>query len=108
MQTTKDADPITHYSIQRIGNNESLVTFSSTEPIADGVFSGVFKHGSAPVLQHCWKAAYPIFKPVTKLAPTRLDKRLICVNSIEASVSSMETAALSALNAVKMMRDDLP
>ena len=106
--TTKAADPITHCSIQKIGNNESLVTFSSTEPIADGAFSGIFKNKGVPVLQYCWTAAYPKFKPIARLPPTRLDERLIYVNSTEPSVSSMETAALSALNAVKMIRNDLP
>jgi prenylcysteine oxidase / farnesylcysteine lyase len=106
--TTKGADPITHCSIQKIGNNDSLVTFSSTEPIADETFSGIFKSGASPVLQHHWTAAYPKFKPIERLPPTRLSERLFHLNSIEASVSSMETAALSALNAVKMMGNDLP
>ena len=105
--TTKDADPITHCSIQKIGKSESFVTFSSTEPIADGAFSGIFKNKGVPVLQHCWTAAYPKFKPIAKLPPSRLDEWLIYVNSIEPSVSSMETSALSALNAVKMIRNDL-
>ena len=106
--TTKGADPITHCSIQKIGNNESLVTFSSTEPIADGDFSGIFKNKGVPVLQHCWTAAYPKFKPIAMLPLSWLDERLIYLNSIEASVSSMETAALSALNAVKMIKNNLP
>ena len=85
--TTKDADPITHCSIQKIGNFKSFVTFSSTEPIADGDFSGVFKNKGVPVLQHCWTAAYPKFKPLARLSPSRLDKGLIYANSIEPSVS---------------------
>ncbi len=105
--TTKDADPIKHCSIQKIGKSESLVTFSSTEPMEEEAFKGVFKKGLTPVLQHSWKAAYPIFKPINKIPPTRLDERLMYTGSVESAVSSMETAALSALNAVKMMKTDL-
>jgi monoamine oxidase len=101
--TTKNVAPITLFNIQKIENSESLVTISSTDPINDEIFTSIFKDKGVPVLQHCWKSAYPIFKPVTKLTPTRFDKKLIYLNSIEASVSSMETAAFSALNAVKMI-----
>jgi predicted NAD/FAD-dependent oxidoreductase len=101
--TTKDADPITHFGIQKASNGESLVTISSPKPLDSNVFNGVFKSGGVTVLEHCWKAAYPIFKPVTKLPSTRIDKRLMYVNAVEPSVSSMETSALSALNAVRLL-----
>jgi predicted NAD/FAD-dependent oxidoreductase len=103
MLTTKDTDPITHFAIKKTSNGESLVTISSPKPLESNIFNGVFKNGGVTVLEHCWKAAYPIFKPVTKLPPTRIDKRLMYVNAIEPSVSSMETSALSALNAVKLL-----
>jgi hypothetical protein len=67
----------------------------------------VFKGIVNPVLQYSWKAAYPVFTPLTRLPPTRLDEGLIYANSIEASISSMETAAFSALNAVKTIHFDL-
>jgi prenylcysteine oxidase/farnesylcysteine lyase len=105
--TTKDADPIKYCNIQRIENNESMVTFTSADPISDETFTGVFKNLGVPVLQHRWDAAYPIFKPIKKLPRTRLDQRLIYANSIEASISSMETAATAAKNAVRMMLVDL-
>lgn len=101
--TTKDADPITHFSIQKASNGESLVTISSPKPLISNVFKGVFKNGGVTVLEHCWKAAYPVFKPVTKLPSTRIDKRFMYVNAVESSVSSMETSALSALNAVRLL-----
>lgn len=104
--TTKDADPITQYSIQKVNDGESFVTISSTEPLNRNVFNGVFKNGEVPILDHCWKAAYPIFKPITKLPLTRLDKRLLYVNAIEPSVSSMETSVLSALNAIRMLGEE--
>jgi predicted NAD/FAD-dependent oxidoreductase len=101
--TTKDADPITNFSIQKASNGESLVTISSPKPLNSNVFNGVFKNGGVTVLEHCWKAAYPVFKPITKLPSTRIDKRLMYVNAVEPSVSSMETSALSALNAVRLL-----
>jgi prenylcysteine oxidase/farnesylcysteine lyase len=104
--TTKDADPITQYSIQKASNGESLVTIYSPEPLNYNVFNGVFKNGGVSVLEHRWKAAYPIFKPVTKLPLTRIDKRLMYVSALEPSVSSMETSALSALNAVRMLGEE--
>jgi len=102
--TTKDEDPITEYSIQKASDGESLVTISSPEPLNHNAFSGVFKNDPISVFEHCWKAAYPVFKPVTKLPLTRIDKRLMYLSAIEPSVSSMETSALSALNAVQMLR----
>ncbi len=101
--TTKDADPITQYSIQKVSGGESLVTISSPEPLSKNVFNGVFKNGGVSVLEHCWKAAYPVFKPVTKLPLTRIDKRLMYISAVEPSVSSMETSTLSALNVVRML-----
>lgn len=104
--TTKDAGPITHYGIQKTSAGESLVTISSPEPLDHSVFNGAFKNGEASVLEHCWKAAYPLFKPLTKLPLTRIDKRLMYVSAIEPAISSMETSALSALNAVRMLRQE--
>lgn len=105
--TTKDADPITHFGIQKASNGESLVTISSPKPLDSNAFNGVFEGGGVTVLEHCWKAAYPIFKPVTKLPSTRIDKRFMYINSVEPSVSSMETSALSALNAVRLLAKDI-
>jgi hypothetical protein len=101
--TTKDADPITHFGIQKASNGESLVTISSPKPLDSNVFKGIFKNEGVTVLEHCWKAAYPIFKPITKLPSTRIDKRFMYLNAVEPSVSSMETSALSALNAIRLL-----
>jgi hypothetical protein len=101
--TTKDADPITQYSIQKVNNGETLVTVSSPKPLNSNVFKGVFKNGGVKVLKHYWKAAYPIFKPVNKIPQTHIDKRFIYLSAVEPSVSSMETSALSALNAVRIL-----
>ena len=101
--TTKDTDPITHFAIKKASNGESLVTISSTKPLDTNLFNGVFKNDAVTVLEHCWKAAYPIFKPITKLPSTRIDKRFMYINAVEPSVSSMETSALSALNAVRLL-----
>ena len=101
--TTEDVGPITQYSIRDYGEGEALVTISSREPLDHDVFRSVFIDGGVSVFEHYWKAAYPVFKPAAKLSPTRLDKRLIYSSAIESSVSSMETSALSALNAVQML-----
>jgi predicted NAD/FAD-dependent oxidoreductase len=105
--TTKEADPITQIGIQRVGNGEALVTVSSTQPIRDEAFEGMFKAGWAAVLEHQWRAAYPLFKPVAKLPPTRLDDGLLYVSAVEQAVASMETAAFSAWNAVKLLSSRL-
>jgi len=104
--TTKDVGPITHYNIQKLSDGKSLVSVSSSKPLAHNTFSGLFKNGGVPVIEHCWKAAYPLFKPVNKLPPTRMDERLIYINAIEPSVSSMETSALSASNAIRMLGEE--
>jgi prenylcysteine oxidase / farnesylcysteine lyase len=101
--TTKDVDPTTHYSIQNVSGNESLVTISSLNPINSNAFEGVFKNDASTVLEHSWKAAYPKFKPLARLPFTHIDKRLINASTIEPAVSSMETSALSALNAIKLL-----
>jgi prenylcysteine oxidase / farnesylcysteine lyase len=104
--TTKDVDSITQYSIQKVGSDESLVTVSSVEPLNDEVFGGFFKNEGITVFDHCWKAAYPKFKPIAELPSTKLDEHLYYLDSIEASVSSMETSAFSALNVVRMLIGD--
>jgi len=101
--TTKDSGPITQYSIHKASDGQSLVTISSPEPLNHNAFNGLFKDGGVRVLEHCWKAAYPVFRPLPRLPPTRIDERLMYVNAIEPAVSSMETSALSALNAVRML-----
>ena len=102
--TTKETGLITQYSIQKASHGESLVTISSTGPINSVTFKDIFKNSSVSVFDHCWKAAYPIFKPLNKLPPTRIDKGLMYLNAIEPAASSMETSALSAKNAVQMLR----
>lgn len=101
--TTKEAASITQYSIQKASHGESLVTISSTEPLNQSTFKDLFKNSPASVFDHCWKAAYPKFKPVNKLPPTQIDKQLMYLNAMEPAVSSMETSTLSAKNAVQML-----
>jgi prenylcysteine oxidase / farnesylcysteine lyase len=104
--TTKDADSISQFGFQKASNGEVLVTISSPKPFDSNAFNGMFKNGGVTVLDHCWKAAYPKFKPATKLFLTRIDKRLMYVNAVEPAVTSMETSALSALNAVRLLAKD--
>jgi prenylcysteine oxidase / farnesylcysteine lyase len=101
--TTKESGPKTHYSIQKVSHGESVVTISSTEPLNHATFTDIFKNSPVSLFDHCWKAAYPKFKPLSKLPPTRIDKRLMYLNAIETAVSSMETSMLSAKNAARML-----
>jgi predicted NAD/FAD-dependent oxidoreductase len=101
--TTKDSGPITQYSIHKARDGQSLVTISSPKPLNHNAFNGLFKDEGVRVLGHCWKAAYPVFRPLTRLPPTCIGERLMYINAIESAVSSMETSALSALNAVRML-----
>ena len=105
--TTKEADPITHIGIQKTHHDQYLVSASSSEPISDDFFKGVFKKPGSAVLEHSWGAAYPKFKPMTKLSLSQLDERVVYLNAIEKAVSSMETAALSALNATRIIKSKL-
>jgi predicted NAD/FAD-dependent oxidoreductase len=101
--TTAEANQITHFAIERSANGESLLIISSTEPLSNDALCGVFKDGKM-VLEHSWEAAYPAFKPIDRLPPSRLDEKLMYLNSIESAASSMEASAFSALNAIKMMK----
>jgi len=101
--TTKETGPITQYSIQKASHTESVVTISSTEPVNRTIFTDIFKNSPVSIFDHYWEAAYPIFKPLSRLLPTRIDKGLMYLNAIEPMVSSMETSVLSAKNAVRML-----
>ncbi len=101
--TTSDTSPLTLFSIQSSDNGNSLVSVSSKETLRSSEFRDLFKNSEASVLEHCWEAAYPLFKPVTKLPLTQMDKGLVYLSTIEPIVSSMETSALVAYNAVRML-----
>jgi prenylcysteine oxidase/farnesylcysteine lyase len=104
--TTAEADPITHLTIQKSTKGESLLSIASIEPLENDVLGEIFEDGET-VLEHDWSAAYPIFKPIERLPPTRLDERLMYVNSIDSAASSLESSAFAALNVIKLLRDDL-
>lgn len=101
--TTAEVNQITHFAIERSANGESLLKIYSTEPLSDDMLYGVLKNGKT-IIEHSWEAAYPAFKPIDRLPPSRLDERLMYLNSIESAASSMEASAFSALNAIKMMK----
>ena len=101
--TTAKANQITHFTIERLTDSESLLTISSTAPLSNDILSSVLKDRKT-VLEHSWEAAYPVFKVADRLPPSHLDERLMYINSIESTVSSMETSAYSALNAIKTIK----
>jgi prenylcysteine oxidase/farnesylcysteine lyase len=104
--TTEEADPITHFSIQKSVNGDSLLMISSTEPLDDDLLGRIMTKRQT-VLEYRWQAAYPIFKPLQELPKIRLDERLTYLNAIEPAASSMESSALSAFKAVRIIRSEL-
>jgi predicted NAD/FAD-binding protein len=105
--TSQDGDPLTRFSINdSTKKSESWVTVTSTEPLGEGFVDELFKNGET-VLDHSWSAAYPVFKPTEKLPNMFLDDRLLYVNAIESSASSMESSSFGALNCVQALRRQL-
>ncbi len=104
--TSKEADPITRFSINKSTKDESWVTVTSTEPIDNDVLDDLFKNGRT-ILDHTWSAAYPIFKPTDKIPPTCLDKGLLYLNAIESAASSLESSTFAALNSIKTIKEQL-
>jgi len=105
--TSQEADPLTRFSINNsTKKGKSWVTVTSTKPLDDGFVDELFKNGQT-VLHHNWVAAYPIFKPTSKLPKMYLDDRLLYLNAIESSASSMESSAFAALNSVQAIKQQL-
>jgi prenylcysteine oxidase / farnesylcysteine lyase len=104
--TSKDADPITHLSINKSTNNESLVTVTSTEPLSNDILDDIFENRRT-ILKHTWSAAYPIFKPIEKIPPTCIDKGLLYLNAVESAASSLESSTFAALNSIKMIKEQI-
>jgi phytoene dehydrogenase-like protein len=104
--TSKEADPITRFSINKSTNSESLVTVTSTEPLSNSLLEGLFENRRI-ILKHTWSAAYPIFKPIEKIPPTCVDKGLLYLNAIESAASSLESSAFAALNSINMMKEQI-
>jgi len=104
--TSKEADPITRFSVRESTGDESWVTVTSTEPIGDNLLDDLFKNGRT-LLDHTWKAAYPIFKPIQKIPPTFLDEGLVYLNAIESAASTLESSAFAALNGIKAVKEQL-
>lgn len=104
--TSKKTDPITRFSIKKSKKHESWVTVTSTKPIDHHLLDGLFKNGEA-ILDHTWKAAYPVFKPIKKIPHTYFDKGLVYLNAIESAASSLETSSFAALNSIKTIKKQL-
>jgi len=104
--TTKEADPITRFSISKSEKNKSLVTITSKEPIGNKIVNKIFINGRV-VIDHTWRAAYPVFNPIEKLPATCIYERLIYLNAIESAASSMESSIFAALNGIKMIKEQL-
>ena len=102
--TTTDTEPVTRFSItEATKKKEHWVAVTSTKPLDSNHLDGLFKKGTT-VLDHTWKGAYPLFKPILKIPSCCVDKGLMYVNAMESAVSSMETEAFAALNCIKTIK----
>ncbi len=106
MLTTEEVGPVTQFDIKKGDRKDSLVTITSTQPLKVGMFDDLFNGECIPVLEHSWSSAYPRFQPTRELPPSRIDNGLIYSGAMELIVSSMETSALSALNAVRILEGE--
>lgn len=106
IMTSEEAKQIMHITTSRLANKEAMITISSTELLPNDILDEIVRNRKV-VLEHNWKAAYPIFEPIDDIPPSRLDERLMYLNSMESAVSSMETSVFSALNIIRMMRNEL-
>ena len=104
--TSKEADPITRFSINKSTKDKSWMIVTSTEPMGNDFVDDVFKNGRI-ILDHTWSAAYPIFKPTQKIPSTCFDKGLLYINAIESAASSLESSTFAALNSVKTIKEQL-
>jgi hypothetical protein len=104
--TSKQADPITRFSVNKLNHNESMVTITSTKPVDDSLVTELFKNGKT-VHDHTWTAAYPVFKPTQNLPNTYLDNGVFYLNAIESSASSMESSTFAALNSIRTIKQQL-
>ena len=104
--TSKEADPITRFSINKSKKDESWMTITSTEPIDNDFVDEVLKNRRT-FLDHTWGAAYPFFKPIQKIPPTRIDNGLLYLNAIESAASSLETSTFAALQSIKTIKQQI-
>lgn len=104
--TSKEADPITRFSINKSTKNESWMTITSTEPIGNDFVDEVLKKRRT-FLDHTWSAAYPFFKPIQKIPPISIDNGLLYLNAIESATSSLETSTFAALQSIKIIKKQI-
>ncbi|MBT8172200.1 FAD-dependent oxidoreductase [Candidatus Bathyarchaeota archaeon] len=104
--TSKEADPITRFSIDELNDGSSMVAVTSTKPIRKNLKDDLFIHGET-VQDHTWNAAYPIFKPIKTIPLISLDEKLLYVNALSPVISSLESTAFSALNSIKLLKKQI-
>ncbi len=104
--TSKEANPITRFSINKSMEDKPIVTITSKKPIDNHILDEIFNNGRT-LLDHVWKAAYPTFAPIERLPSTILSRRLMYLNAIESASSSLESSAFAALNSIRMMKQQI-
>jgi prenylcysteine oxidase/farnesylcysteine lyase len=81
------------------------VTVTSNKPLPTDFPDNILNQGEL-IHDHTWNTAYPMFKPIKTLPPTRIDKGLMYINAIEPAVASLESSTFAAVNAIQMIKKD--
>lgn len=106
--TTKESDRFTHMSMHHVGSSQMIYySISSIESLSDGLLDEMF-HEWRIGLNHTWKAAYPLFKPISEVPPSRLGEGLFNLNAIESAASSMESSLFAANNSIRWINKARP
>ena len=86
-------------------SGDSVYLLHSKQELPQHAIDSMFVAPKSPVSRHHWEAAYPVESPTTQavLPPVVVTDGLYYVNSIETIASSMETSALSARNAARLL-----
>jgi len=104
--TTKESDRITHMSVHHVRSNQiPYYSISSKESLSDDQLDQIF-HEWKLNMSHTWEAAYPIFKPINEIPPSKLDEGLFNLNAIESAVSTMESSVFVANNTIRWINKE--
>ena len=87
--------------------NESIYLVHSDSSIAGDPLGAIFAPGHKVLHTKYWSHAYPVQRPEptpANLPPIVLGNGALYMNSIESVASSMETTAISARNAARLLQ----
>ena len=96
--------PWTH--IIKLPSVEVKPLYSIASPAPIDYLEDIFAEHEV-VFEHDWEKAYPVLEPVRELLRCTVGRLLYYPSYSESAVSAMESAVLSALNCVNMLKRDL-